>query len=40
MRLAIGDPLPPSVPSPTQVSASITGVFTVPFPNRKTGEPQ
>jgi hypothetical protein len=40
MRLAIGDPLPPSVPSPTQVSASTTGVFTVPFPNRKTGEPQ
>jgi DUF305 family protein family protein len=40
MRLAIGDPLPPSVPSPTQVSASTTGVFTVPFLNRKTGEPQ
>jgi Domain of unknown function (DUF305) len=40
MRLAIGDPLPPSVPSPTQVSASTASVFTVPFPNRKTGELQ
>ncbi len=40
MRLAIGDPLPPSVPSPTQVSASSSRVFTVPFPTRKTGEPQ
>jgi hypothetical protein len=40
MRLAIGDPLPPSVPSPTQVSASTAGVFTVPFLNRKKGEPQ
>ena len=40
MRLAIGDPLPPSVPSPTQVSASTASVFTVQFPNRKTGELQ
>jgi hypothetical protein len=40
MRLAIGDPLPPSVPSPTQVSASSSRVLTVPLPTRKTGEPQ
>ena|ERR1700720_146468 len=32
MRLAVGDPLPPSVPSPTQVSAA--------SPARKEGEPQ
>jgi hypothetical protein len=32
MRLAVGDPLPPSVPSPTQVSAA--------SPTRKAGEPQ
>jgi hypothetical protein len=32
MLLAVGDPLPPSVPSPTQVSAV--------SPTRKAGEPQ
>jgi Domain of unknown function (DUF305) len=42
MRLAIGDPLPPSVPSPTQVSASTTRFFTVPFvtSSRQAGEHQ
>jgi hypothetical protein len=35
MRLAIGDPLPPSVASPTQVSAASVGVFTAPFVSRK-----
>jgi hypothetical protein len=30
MRLAIGEPLPPSVPSPTQVSASSAGFFGNP----------
>lgn len=44
MRLAIGDPLPPSIPSPTQVSVSSTSPSTMPsiltslF--QKTGEPQ
>jgi hypothetical protein len=41
MRLAIGDPLPPSIPSPTQVSASQPS--TVPWilaSPRKTGKPQ
>ena len=43
MRLAIGDPLPPSVPSPTQVSASSTNSFARPLfftASRKTGVPQ
>jgi Domain of unknown function (DUF305) len=42
MRLAIGDPLPPSVPSPTQVSASSPGVFPAPFltSSRQAGVPQ
>jgi hypothetical protein len=40
MRLAIGDPLPPSVPSPTQISASSASFFTVPFVTRKAGEHQ
>ena len=42
MRLAIGDPLPPSVPSPTQVSGSSPRSSTVPFlaSFRKAGEPQ
>jgi hypothetical protein len=40
MRLAIGDPLPPSVPSPTQVSASSTSFLTMPFVARRAGEPQ
>ena len=30
MRSAIGDPLPPSAPSPTQVSASSTSFFAIP----------
>jgi hypothetical protein len=44
MRLAIGDPLPPSIPSPTQVSVSSASPSAVPsiltslF--QKTGEPQ
>jgi hypothetical protein len=40
MRLAIGDPLPPSVASPTQVSS--VGVSSAPFltSSRKSGEPQ
>ncbi len=44
MRLAIGDPLPPSIPSPTQVSVSSTSPSTMPsiltslF--QKAGEPQ
>jgi hypothetical protein len=40
MRLAIGDPLPPSAPAPTQVSnvnLSATPIFAS---SRKTGEPQ
>jgi Domain of unknown function (DUF305) len=43
MRLAIGDPLPPSVPSPTQVSASSGGfssVLSFSGRSRKTGELQ
>jgi hypothetical protein len=42
MRLAIGDPLPPSVPSPTEISASSTRFSTAPFltSSRKAGEPQ
>jgi Domain of unknown function (DUF305) len=44
MRLAIGDPLPPSIPSPTQVPVSSTGSSTMPsIPTslfQKTGEPQ
>ena len=40
MRLAIGDPLPPSVPSPTQVSSA--GPSTAPLITspRKSGGPQ
>ena len=30
MRLAIGEPLPPSLPAPTQVSASTTSLFAIP----------
>ena len=30
MRLAIGEPLLPSLPAPTQVSASTTSLFTIP----------
>jgi hypothetical protein len=30
MRLAIGEPLPPSLPSPTQVTASSNSLFTIP----------
>ncbi len=41
MRLAIGDPLPPSIPSPTQVSAvrpsTVPSILTSA---RETGEPQ
>lgn len=40
MRLAIGDPLPPSVPSPTEVSASTSRFSAVPYlaSSRKAGE--
>jgi hypothetical protein len=40
MRLAIGDPLPPSEPSPTQVSASSLSGATFFTSFRKAGEPQ
>jgi hypothetical protein len=43
MRLAIGEPLPPSVPSPTQVSASSASLFADPSffaASEKTGAPQ
>ena len=42
MRLAIGDPLPPSMPSPTQVSGFAPRSSTVPFlaSFRKAGETQ
>jgi hypothetical protein len=40
MRLAIGDPLPPSAPSPTQIPASTTVFSAAPFlaSSRKPGE--
>jgi DUF305 family protein family protein len=43
MRLAIGDPLPPSLPSPTQVSASsgsLSPILSFLKSSRKTGELQ
>jgi len=43
MRLAIGDPLPPSLPSPTQVSVSsgsFSPVLSFPESSRKAGELQ
>ncbi len=41
MRLAIGDPLPPSVPSPTQVSATPTSMVpSILTSYGKTGELQ
>jgi hypothetical protein len=42
MRLAIGDPLPPSIPSPTEVSSAspstMPSILTSLF--QKAGEPQ
>jgi hypothetical protein len=41
MRLAIGDPLPPSIPSPTQISAVRPSIVpSILTSARKTGEPQ
>ena len=42
MRLAIGDPLPPSIPSPTQVSSTSPSTMPSILTSllRKTGEPQ
>jgi hypothetical protein len=42
MRLAIGDPLPPSIPSPTQISSTSPSTMPSILTSllQKTGEPQ